>query len=218
MARQDHNPYDVLGLESNATRVEIRAAYLRLAKKHHPDKNPGDKTSEWIFKEIRWAYETLWASSDTGTTRDGESRRERAAQTRARREREARAEERERRVRTEYGRQQDRDEQQAHERDEPERRKREEWQEHNRRQKHSESTVSELPLPQALAYVLGFPSAVVGFGILGGVDSTPDTHLGVWLLFAGMAAAGVRSASKDWLFWTGVIILVATVVFLLPAS
>lgn len=213
MARQDRNPYEVLGLESNATRADIRAAYLRLAKKHHPDKNPGDKTSEWIFKEVSWAYETLWASSDTGRTRDGESRREHAAQTRARREREAREEERERRERTEYGRQQDRDEQQAREREERERRKREEWQERNRRQRHSESTASEFPLPKALAYVLGFPSALVGFGILEGVDSTPDTYLGIWLLFAGMAAAGIRSASKDWLFWIGVIILVATVVF-----
>ena len=99
------------------------------------------------------------------------------------------------------------------ERDERARRQREEWQERDRRQRRSESTVSELPLPKALAYVLGFPSAVVGFGILEGVDGTPDTYLGIWLLFAGMAAAGVRSASKDWLFWIGAIILVATAVF-----
>ena len=39
--------------------AEVRAAYLRLAKKYHPDKNPGDKASEWIFREIQRAYEAL---------------------------------------------------------------------------------------------------------------------------------------------------------------
>ncbi len=53
------DPYEVLGLGRNATEAEVRAAYLRLVKKHHPDKNPGDKASEWIFKEVQSAYETL---------------------------------------------------------------------------------------------------------------------------------------------------------------
>lgn len=59
MPRKNSDPYEVLGLGRGATAVEVRAAYLRLAKKHHPDKNPGDKASEWIFKEIQRAYETL---------------------------------------------------------------------------------------------------------------------------------------------------------------
>ena len=63
------DPYEVLGLEPSATRVEIRAAYLRLAKKHHPDKNPGDRASEWIFKEVGRAYETLCGVSSTQGSR-----------------------------------------------------------------------------------------------------------------------------------------------------
>ena len=59
MRRRITDPYEVLGLERGATTAEIRAAYLRLAKKHHPDKNSGDRASEWIFKEVQKAYETL---------------------------------------------------------------------------------------------------------------------------------------------------------------
>ena len=59
MQRQEVDPYEILGLERGATWAEIRVMYRRLAKKHHPDKNPGDKTSEWIFKEVGRAYERL---------------------------------------------------------------------------------------------------------------------------------------------------------------
>ena len=59
MGRQEVDPYEILGLGRGATWTEIRAAYRRLAKKHHPDKNPGDKASEWIFKEVGRAYERL---------------------------------------------------------------------------------------------------------------------------------------------------------------
>ena len=59
MRRRITDPYEVLGLERGATDAEVRAAHLRLAKKHHPDKNAGDKASEWIFKEVQSAYETL---------------------------------------------------------------------------------------------------------------------------------------------------------------
>ena len=59
MPRNITDPYEVLGVHRGATDADVRAAYLRLAKKHHPDKNPGDKTSEWIFKEVKRAYETL---------------------------------------------------------------------------------------------------------------------------------------------------------------
>ena len=61
------DPYKALGLERGATSAQIRAAYLRLAKKHHPDKNPGDRASEWIFKEIQRAYETLRSAKDIQT-------------------------------------------------------------------------------------------------------------------------------------------------------
>ena len=59
MPRKITDPYEVLGLDRNATQADVRRAYLRLVKRHHPDKNPGDKASEWIFKEIQSAYETL---------------------------------------------------------------------------------------------------------------------------------------------------------------
>ncbi len=51
--------YEVLGVSRNATQEEIKKAYRRLARKYHPDLNPGDKTAEEKFKEIQEAYEVL---------------------------------------------------------------------------------------------------------------------------------------------------------------
>lgn len=48
--------YKVLGVDKNASDDEIRKIYRQLAKKYHPDKNPGDKASEEKFKEISEAY------------------------------------------------------------------------------------------------------------------------------------------------------------------
>ncbi|HLI20846.1 MAG TPA: DnaJ C-terminal domain-containing protein [Stellaceae bacterium] len=53
------NPYEVLGVKKEATADEIRAAYRGLAKKHHPDLNPGNKQAEARFKEIAAAYDLL---------------------------------------------------------------------------------------------------------------------------------------------------------------
>ena len=64
MPRKTTDPYEVLGLDYGATEADVKAAYRRLAKKHHPDKNPGDKASDWIFKEIQRAYETLRDAKD----------------------------------------------------------------------------------------------------------------------------------------------------------
>jgi DnaJ-class molecular chaperone len=53
------NPYEVLGVASTASAAEIQAAYRKLAKKLHPDLNPGDKSAEEKFKEVAGAYDLL---------------------------------------------------------------------------------------------------------------------------------------------------------------
>ncbi len=57
MSKRDY--YEVLGVSREATASEIKKAYRRLAMKHHPDRNPGDKKSEEAFKEASEAYEVL---------------------------------------------------------------------------------------------------------------------------------------------------------------
>jgi molecular chaperone DnaJ len=57
MAKRDF--YDVLGVSKSASPQELKAAYRKLAVKHHPDKNPGDKASENKFKEASEAYNIL---------------------------------------------------------------------------------------------------------------------------------------------------------------
>ncbi len=51
--------YEVLGVPRTATEKEIKAAYRKLARKHHPDMNPGDKAAEERFKEIAEAFAVL---------------------------------------------------------------------------------------------------------------------------------------------------------------
>jgi DnaJ-class molecular chaperone len=51
--------YAVLGVPRGATEKDIKTAYRKLARKHHPDVNPGDKKSEDLFKEIGEAYSVL---------------------------------------------------------------------------------------------------------------------------------------------------------------
>ncbi len=51
--------YNILGVSEKANADEIKKAYRQLAKKYHPDANPGDKPAEERFKEINEAYEVL---------------------------------------------------------------------------------------------------------------------------------------------------------------
>ena len=51
--------YSTLGVAKTATEKEIKTAYRKLARKHHPDVNPGDKAAEARFKELNEAYEVL---------------------------------------------------------------------------------------------------------------------------------------------------------------
>ncbi|MEE8518981.1 MAG: J domain-containing protein [Dehalococcoidia bacterium] len=60
------NYYDTLGVPKGSSEKEIRSAYRRLARKYHPDVNPGDADAESKFKEINEAYQVL---------SDGESRK-----------------------------------------------------------------------------------------------------------------------------------------------
>jgi DnaJ-class molecular chaperone len=53
------DPYEILGVERGATEAQLRSAYRKLAKRHHPDLNPGSKAAEEQFKEINAAYDLL---------------------------------------------------------------------------------------------------------------------------------------------------------------
>src|SRR5580692_11489411 len=51
--------YEVLGVQKDASEDAIKRAYRKLAREHHPDRNPGDKQAEARFKEIQDAYDVL---------------------------------------------------------------------------------------------------------------------------------------------------------------
>jgi molecular chaperone DnaJ len=55
----ERNYYQILGVEPSASQDDIRKAYRKLARKHHPDINPGNKEAENRFKEISVAYDVL---------------------------------------------------------------------------------------------------------------------------------------------------------------
>ena len=57
MSKRDY--YDILEVTKASTDQEIKSSYRRLALKHHPDRNPGDKTAEEKFKEAAEAYAIL---------------------------------------------------------------------------------------------------------------------------------------------------------------
>src|SRR5438270_7386098 len=59
MATQTKDYYGVLGIKKTATQEDIRKAFRKLARKYHPDVNPGDKKAEEKFKEISEANDIL---------------------------------------------------------------------------------------------------------------------------------------------------------------
>src|SRR5271166_5403713 len=56
-SKQDY--YEVLGVARDAKADEIRKTYRKLARKYHPDLNPGDKSAEERFKKVQEAYDVL---------------------------------------------------------------------------------------------------------------------------------------------------------------
>ena len=57
------NPYQVLGVAPSASDADIRAAFRKLAKQYHPDRNPGDKAAEERFKEVSAAFDLVGDAS-----------------------------------------------------------------------------------------------------------------------------------------------------------
>src|SRR5262245_13295744 len=57
MKKRDY--YEVLGVSKGAPEAEIKKAYRRLARKLHPDVNPGDKSAQKKFQEVQEAYDVL---------------------------------------------------------------------------------------------------------------------------------------------------------------
>jgi DnaJ-class molecular chaperone len=66
------DPYAILGVKREATQDEIRSAYRALAKKLHPDLNPGDKQAEEKFKQVSAAYDLLGDAEKRGRFDRGE--------------------------------------------------------------------------------------------------------------------------------------------------
>src|ERR1041384_7311308 len=59
MATQTRDYYEVLGVKRDASDDDVKKAYRKLARKFHPDLNPGDKAAEERFKELQEAYDVL---------------------------------------------------------------------------------------------------------------------------------------------------------------
>ena len=65
------DPYKVLGISPDATDEEVKKAYRTMAKKYHPDLNPGDKNAEQKMKEINEAYDRIKNGSASQSSNQG---------------------------------------------------------------------------------------------------------------------------------------------------
>ena len=65
------DPYQVLGVSPNASDEEIKQAYRRLAKKYHPDRNPGDAEAARQMQRVNAAYEQIKNPEKANTSRGG---------------------------------------------------------------------------------------------------------------------------------------------------
>src|SRR5512132_3122725 len=59
MATPKHDYYETLNVPRSASADEVRKSYRKLARKYHPDLNPGDKAAEERFKQVQEAYDVL---------------------------------------------------------------------------------------------------------------------------------------------------------------
>lgn len=69
MSKSKRDPYDVLGVPKNASEDDIKKAYRKLARKYHPDANPGDEKAAEQFKEVSESY-TILSDPDTRAAYD----------------------------------------------------------------------------------------------------------------------------------------------------
>ena len=66
------NPYEVLGVAKNASAKDIKSAFRKLAKKHHPDQNPNDPKAKDRFSAVNQAYEIVGDEKNRGAFDRGE--------------------------------------------------------------------------------------------------------------------------------------------------
>lgn len=67
------NPYQVLGVPNGADLAECTQAYKRLAKKYHPDLNPGDRVAEAKMAEVNAAFDAIKNGNTADSTSTGQS-------------------------------------------------------------------------------------------------------------------------------------------------
>jgi hypothetical protein len=65
------DPFEILALNANATKRDIKKSHRVLSKRFHPDLNPNDPGAAAQFKEVQWAYETLCGKKSAAGAIDG---------------------------------------------------------------------------------------------------------------------------------------------------